>query len=416
MTVEAASHSTSVGETEVPDIPRRHMTAPRRGKRLGRPLKIAMRLRTPTQDEFDAIGRRLMRRDEPAAALVRAMRLPKDDPARVSKRQFATALEGTVPADAPPALREFFALVEGTPDWVDPQLCERGAQVYRRFGQNANDVLLQLSLIGGYRFGGPPDLLVETGGLTGNTAMRRLGETQTWGIAVGDPGGMLRDGAGWRLTVHVRLMHALVNDAFERNGRWDIAEWGLPINQADLAATLSLFSGTLLMGVRALGVPVSREESRALMHLWKYVGWLIGVDDDWLFDDERAQHQLSYAILLSQAEVSDAGPQLSRAIVDAQSQLHYRFATPIAARYTRLRLLSMLEGFLGPRSMRDLGLPQTLPWAFGLAWVRNTIAYRIVAPTRFGDRYLDLLAKRSRDRARYRHFGKDAPDIGRLSD
>ena len=67
------------------------------------------------------------------------------------------------------------------------------------------------------------------------------------------------------------------------------------------------------MGVRALGVPVSREDSRALMHLWKYVGWLVGVDDDWLFDEEVAQHQVSYAVLLAQGDVTDAGSQLTTA-------------------------------------------------------------------------------------------------------
>nr|WP_246007963.1 oxygenase MpaB family protein [Gordonia oryzae] len=104
------------------------------------------------------------------------------------------------------------------------------------------------------------------------------------------------------------------------------------------------------------------------MHLWKYVGWLNGVDEDWLFDHEREQHQLSYAILLCQNGVTDVGGELSRALVDAQSELHYRHAPHLAARYIRERLLSMLEGFLGPRDMRDRRLPQRLPRAFGAAW------------------------------------------------
>ncbi|MEP9394927.1 oxygenase MpaB family protein [Gordonia sp. VNK1] len=394
--------------------PRRFRSAERRGRRIGRLLKTYMNLREPTAAELETIGRRMMMRDEPAAALVRAMRAPRESPERVSMAQFRDALDDGVPTDAPPALREFFATVEATPDWVDRELCEKGAGVYRRLGQNANDVLLQLSLIGGYRFGGPPDLLVATGGLTGSTAMRRLGETQTWGIAVGQRGSMQRSGEGWKLTVHVRLMHALVNDSFEHNGRWDIEEFGLPINQADLAATLSLFSGTLLMGVRALGVPVSDEDSRALMHLWKYVGWLIGVDEDWLFDEEVAQHQFSYAILLAQGEVTDAGAELTTALVNAQKDLHYKRFPAASGTYARLRLLSMLQGFLGVRGMRDLGQPLTLPWAFGTAWARNTLNYRIIGRTPMGERYLEFLGERSSRRARYRHFGDDAAEVGTL--
>ena len=36
-----------------------------------------------------------------------------------------------------------------------------------------------------------------------------------------------------------------------------------------------------------------------------FTGRLIGVDEDWLFDDERSQHALSYAVLLVQADVTD---------------------------------------------------------------------------------------------------------------
>ncbi|MFI6038064.1 hypothetical protein ACIBBD_28690 [Streptomyces sp. NPDC051315] len=46
-------------------------------------------------------------------------------------------------------------------------------------------------------------------------------------------------------------MHALVNDRFEKNGRWDTDQLGLPINRSDQAATLGLFNSTLLLGARA---------------------------------------------------------------------------------------------------------------------------------------------------------------------
>ncbi|MEE3852050.1 oxygenase MpaB family protein [Gordonia sp. LSe1-13] len=407
-TTEISAH------TPAPAPPRRHRSADARGRRIGRLLKMYWGLSEPTAADFELLGRRLMMRDEPAAALVAAMRLPKDDPDRVTMGQFHEALDTGISDQSPPALRTFFALIEETPSWVDADLCEHGATVFRRFGQNANDVLLQLSLIGGYRFGGPVDLLAETGGLSGGTTKRRLGETQTWAIAVGRPGGMARHAEGWKLSVHVRLMHALVNEAFERNGRWDSSEWGLPINQTDLASTLNLFSGALMMGVRALGVPISKDDSRALMHLWKYVGWLMGVDDDWLFDHERDQHQLSYAILLSQTDVTDAGAQLAGALVDVQDDLHYRLAHGPASRYTRERLLSMLEGFLGVHGMRDLQLPQRPPWAFGLAWVRNTISYQVIGRTPIGGRYLEWRGRVARDRAIYRHFGADGADIGAL--
>jgi hypothetical protein len=216
--------------------PTRFRAGEARGARLGRPLKRIGRVKSVDEDQLALIGQRFMERDEIGAALAKAMRSAGAD--KVSMAQFNQALVHGIESveAAPPALRDFFAAVDPVPDWVDLDLLNEGARVYRRSGKTGADVLLQLSLLGGYRFGGPTDLLVATGGLTGDTTMRRLGETQKWGVAVSEHDSMRRDGEGFQLTVHVRLMHALVNYRFESGGRWDIARWGLPINQSDQAA------------------------------------------------------------------------------------------------------------------------------------------------------------------------------------
>lgn len=149
------------------------------------------------------------------------------------RRAFADGIHAL--PGAPKPLRDFFAVGDTVPDWVDFDLINEGGRVSRRFGRNSADVLLQLALIGSYRFGGPVNLLVETGSLTGATARRRLAETQHWAYAITGHDAMRRNGEGFRLTMHVRLMHALVNHQFEVNGRWDTARWGLPVNQSDLA-------------------------------------------------------------------------------------------------------------------------------------------------------------------------------------
>ena len=70
-----------------------------------------------------------MQRDEPAAALVAAMRRPADDSDRVAMADFHDALEHGAPDDASPALRAFFDFAVGEPPaWVDPDLCKPGAR------------------------------------------------------------------------------------------------------------------------------------------------------------------------------------------------------------------------------------------------------------------------------------------------
>ena len=355
-----------------------------------------------------------METDELGGRVAKAMRLPADDPNRVTLKQFRTALTDGVDSvtDAPAALREFFGTVETVPEWVDWDMVEEGARVFRFLGQNSLDILTQLSLIGGYRFGGPTDLLVATGGLSGDYTMRRLGETQKWGVALSQPGGMRRGSEGYAVAVHVRLMHALVNESFA--SRWDVERWGMPINQTDQAATLGLFNGVPLLGCRALGARITRSESRAYMHLWKYVGWLMGVDEQWLLDSEREQHRQNYHVLLVQDDISEAGPKLANAIVDAQQTLHFRRFPAIGRWLARERMLSMLTVLLGPSSMRDLQLPMRPPWAVAYVMALNFVRYRVVGTTPAGREALIRWGDRVAQRTLFRHFGDDRAEVGEL--
>ncbi len=392
--------------------PQRFRAGERRAASIGKILKIVGRVGEVDEDLMELIGRRFMVVDPLGDRLATAIR-SKD----VSMKQFHQALTHGLDSvqDAPPVLQEFFEHLERTPDWLDMDLVNEGARIYRRLGRNASDVLLQLALIGGYRFGGPTDLLVATGGLSGDTTVRRLGETQKWGIAVSQHDAMLRHGEGWQLTVHVRLMHALVNNRFSEPGLWDSEYWGRPINASDQAATLGLFDGALLLGARALGVRFSRRDSAAVMHLWKYIGWLIGVEDDWLVDTERERHRLNYHILLAQGDVTSAGQELANSIVDAQP--HLNFNAPLRGLkgwYTRERLLSMLRAFLGKQGLKDLDLPVRLPWAPALVIPKNAVKYWLIGRTPWGERYLEASARRNSDRIMRRYFGADTPELAKL--
>lgn len=404
--------------------PSRFRSAPERSRRLGRGLKVMGRITAVDDALLDRIGRAYLETDELGGALADAIRTRAGEPGRVTMTQLRQALAGGVGsvADPPPALAAFCAEVERVPDWVDWDLVEEGGRVYNRFGRNAADVLLQLSLIGGYRFGGPTDLLVATGGLTGDSTRRRLAETQKWATSLAGPGAMRPPaggrpgGEGWRLTVHVRAMHALVNAAFEP--RWDVARWGRPINLADQAATLGLFDGVVLIGCRALGVRIPSEDSAALMHLWRYVGWLMGVPEEFLVDDEWERHRINYHSLLVQADVTEAGPLLSQAILEAQLVRRFpgwpRPLQRVRARFEQERLLSMLTVFLGPTSMRELGLPQRPPWAHAYLLALNTVRYRVIGRTAAGRRHLDRWGERVSRQVLESYFLDERKDVGAL--
>lgn len=402
--------------TTTPIYPTRFREGEARGARLGRGLRVIAGVRTLDEDLMDRIGRGFLERDELGAALVEAMRMREGDPSAVTRRQFQQALEQGIDtvSDAAPALKAYFEEITDVPAWVDRDQLGEGALAARRLGQNMADILLQLSLIGGYRFGGPTDLLVATGALSGEGSVRRLAETQKWTTTIGDPGSILPGGEAWRLTAHVRLMHAMVNAGFEK--RWDNERWGLPINQSDLASTLALFDATVLLGCRALGARITRRESLAYMHLWRYVGYLLGIHPDFWATSERERLRMAYHVLHAQGPLTEAGPALAQSAVDLQSDRIYpgwpAALMPLRARYERERMLSMMTVLLNPTSMRELGLPVRPPWALAYIVPMNLVRYQIVGRTAYGRRRLEAWGLRVRDRTLASTF-RGAPEAVR---
>lgn len=130
-----------------------------------------------------------------------------------------------------------------------------------------------------------------------------------------------------------------------------------------MQATYLAFSVIYLLGSRAMGVKVSRDEAHALVHLWRYVGWLMGVDERWLVTSENDGRIALYQYLLSQAGPDESSRRLGAALGDEPLERHYPNAAWIRGRWNRAKHLSTVRVFLGARGMASLGLPtNVLPW------------------------------------------------------
>ena len=101
--------------------------------------------------------------------------------------------------------------------------------------------------------------------------------------------------------------------------------------------------------------------------------------------------------------------------MDVQRELFDGPRARLRGRYEQERLLSMLTVFLGPRSMRELGLPRRPPWAFVSAIVQNTVRYRLLARTPRGIDRLDRWGDEVVAQTMRRHFGSDEPAVGSLT-
>jgi hypothetical protein len=98
-------------------------------------------------------------------------------------------------------------------------------------------------------------------------------------------------------------------------------EWGVPINQEDLAGTLMTFSTEVLVGMARFRIPIRRSEEQAFLHAWKVVGHIMGIRPDLLPTDPQDAYDLAETIFKRQRGPSEAGTVLTKALLDfMQSQ------------------------------------------------------------------------------------------------
>lgn len=202
---------------------------------------------------------------------------------RVSRAQIDGALRKGLPSidDPAPELRAFIEAVETVPGWVDFKLLNEGARVYQRLGPAAMFILSAWSLMNGYHSAPAVKPLMWTRQLD-KMAPRRLAETGRFVIETAEVDGLRRYHEGFRINAHVRVMHATVRRMILASGEWNTPAWGLPINQADMVGTTLEFSALVLRGAESMGFMLSKHERRAIMHLWRYSGFLSGVHPELL--------------------------------------------------------------------------------------------------------------------------------------
>lgn len=315
----------------------------------------------PTRAEYDRVVDALWDGDPAMDKMLDWMYA--SDPA-LARRQFKQAMEeGIERVENPPeALKTFFRTVETTPAWVDRQLLDEGMRFIHGTGLASTYVLRDLALMGGYLLSGFNQSLLMTGALNRGTA-QRVAETGKWWMDCTTPGGLERFGEGFKTTLHVRLVHALVRRNLAARPDWDSAKWGLPVSQIDMVATYLGFSAVMLGGLRKLGLPVTPRESKAVMHLWSYACWLMGVEEKWLVFSERDAIVLLNHTFMTQSKPDDTSREMAIALANEPLERHFPSFQALRRRLYYHQHLSVSRFFLGPDKMAQLGLPENiLPW------------------------------------------------------
>ena len=316
----------------------------------------------PTQTELDAYGKQLWLGDEFADGVADWFRSTGMAKAR---QQLEGILEDPTELDkAPEVLQKFLSEQLATPDWLDQSQLELGAATCRRIGMFGNLVMRDMALMGGYQSSAINKPLIFTGALESG-ADRRLAETRKFWIDVTRPNALSPKNLGFKTSTHVRIMHSLIRRGIMNKPGWSNNDWGVPINQADMVITNLSFSIVFLLGLRSLGFNFSQKEAEAVLHFWRYVGHLLGINADLLPVTEQQGRRLLYLATKTQPGSDDDSRQLASALRDQPLQQNKwrwlgRVKIQIHSGFSRF--------FLDKKAADDLVLPNNI-WRIWPAFI-----------------------------------------------
>jgi uncharacterized protein (DUF2236 family) len=263
-----------------------------------------------------------------------------------------------VPDDLPPLLARWLETSGEVPGWADTERLERGCTVVVEHGPQLCVSLATASLV--YCYAGYPGVKVLTfSRRLDHDAVRRVGETAQFVLAVMAPGSLDRGGRAIRKIQKVRLLHAAIRHLVSTSGRWDAKADGVPICQEDLAGTLMSFTWIVIDALRKLGVRVDDREAEDYYYRWRVVGEMLGTDPAVIPTDLAGARELTEAIARRSHRRSPEGIEMTQALFElhtASLPVGFAGAAPALTRF-----------LLGDEMCAMVDLPRTR-WDTGLRW------------------------------------------------
>ena len=241
-----------------------------------------------------------------------------------AKEMFETAVSEGIDAVAnpPQELIDLFADLDTVPEWVDWEQLRRGSVAYWRAGKLVVMCLSYAAIGAGFRsYGGNRELVMSRRLLEPDQVGRRLIETLRWAANASKPDGMHRFSDGFRITMHVRWIHAAVRYHVSRSENWDWDDWGISVDNTDAVYTMgTLFAESVIRALDTVGVHLSARERDDVVALWRYVGHVMGIPEDINFTDWEDLQRKSAIIQMLEHPADDGSRALLNSLVTYMSE------------------------------------------------------------------------------------------------
>ncbi len=279
---------------------------------------------------------------------------------RLERRQgvhmFLQALDkGVDSVDSPP--RELVALFEEldrVPFWIDWERMNLASAKIMRNALVPAMTLAVYALPHAYLSTGNKPLGYSNA-LVNQTA-RRYAITTRFLTEVFIPGNMRRHADGFKFTAITRLLHARIRRKILLHDSWN-PDWGVPLNQAHLAMGTIIFSFYVIDGMKRLGARVTDEEMNSILLVWRYVGYLFGINADVLCSTKAEARRLIEVAYSLEFDPDDDARRLCRALIESAPEFMNVGNQFLARKFVEI-LYALSRRLLGDPLADRLGYPK----------------------------------------------------------
>ncbi|WP_454880235.1 oxygenase MpaB family protein [Sphingobacterium detergens] len=254
-------------------------------------------------------------------------------------------------------ISDFMNTLAIEPQWLDWQKLQQGIALSQRSGLTGLIVLRDYCLMGGYESSSINKPLIFTGALK-KGAVKRLTETVTFWVDITADQALRKGGIGFEAILLTRCIHSFARLNILKHGDWATDKWGIPLNTWDMLATNLGFSLVYLIGLKQMKFNLLESEINGIMHLWKYIGSLLGIPLDLLPDTEEEAIKALYYWTMTQKEGDQDSIALAQALME--EPVHAAYPTSRFGRKLMREVHLYYNNYLlGNYSCNLLGLEKT---------------------------------------------------------
>lgn len=258
-----------------------------------------------------------------------------------------------IPSNFPKTVKSLFKDYNIKPSPEEQRILERGQAFFNERGDIYLAMLGFYSLPYCYAFADGAEVLVRSKRIMEESG-KRLGETAKFLLEIFKPGAFISSNHAFLVCAKIRLIHAFSRYFINQYAKDWKDEYGKPINQEDLLGTNLAFSLLVLRGMRKIGLTISTSETELILAYWKYLGKLMGIQEDFWPETAKEAFELEKLIRKRHMKNSMAGEKLIRSLLNYYEENQKE-------EFLKGKSESLVAYMVGKEASNALGIQSELP-------------------------------------------------------